>query len=86
MKKYLQISMITLFSLVAAKASATVTGGKSGDNDSTTNLKSNIVIFKMMTGTTTSGNNGSLKKAGKVARTSNSQSSVKNPPALPSEG
>ena len=40
-------------------------------NDSTITTKSNIVIFKMIPSPTyNSTNNGSLKKAGKVARTS----------------
>ena len=74
-----------MFCLFSAQSKAAVTGGKGDNTDSTTSLKSNIVIFKMMTGAPAT-NNGSLKTAGKVARTSNSHSSVKNPPALPSEG
>ena len=41
-------------------------------NDSVITTKSNIVIFKMIPSPTYT-NNGSLKKAGKVARTSNSR-------------
>ncbi|HLC83381.1 MAG TPA: hypothetical protein VJI69_06100 [Bacteroidia bacterium] len=39
-------------------------------SDSTITTKSNIVIFKMIPSPTLNTNNGSLKKAGKVARTS----------------
>ncbi len=42
-------------------------------NDSTVTTKSNIVIFKMIPSPTLNNNSGSLKKAGKVARTSNSR-------------
>jgi hypothetical protein len=88
MKMYLKLIALFIFCTLAAESRASVTGGKSsGDNsDSTTSLKSNIVIFKMMTGSPASGSNGSLKQAGKVARTSSHPASVKNPPALPSEG
>lgn len=42
-------------------------------SDSTVTTKSNIVIFKMIPSPTLNNNNGSLKKAGKVARTSSSK-------------
>jgi len=45
-----------------------------GTKDTSANIKSNIVIFKVFTApqANTNASSGSLKKAGKVARTSNS--------------
>ena len=52
--------------------------GNGRDNDTTVGIKSNIVIFRMIAAPANSNNNtnGSLKKAGKVARTSNTHSSI----------
>lgn len=56
-----------------------------GNNDTSVNIKSNIVIFKMITSpqNANTGVSGTLKKAGKVARTSNSATSLKTPIILP---
>ena len=55
---------------------------KPDENDSTINLKSNIVLFKMITtsspNSNSSSNTGSLKKAGRVARTSYSHTSIES--------
>lgn len=52
--------------------------GNGKNNDTTVDIKSNIVIFRMIASPTNNSNNsnGSLKKAGKVARTSNTHSSI----------
>lgn len=50
--------------------------GNGKNNDTTLGIKSNIVIFRMIAAPETNGTNGSLRKAGKVARTSNSHSSI----------
>ena len=73
-----------MFILLAFSSVKLYAGGPGVDaNDTTINLKSNIVIFKMIpspaTGNSTNTNGGSLKKAGKVARTSNSpHTSIEN--------
>ena len=46
------------------------------NNDTTIGIKSNIVIFRMIATPATNNSNGSLKKAGKIARTSNTHSSI----------
>lgn len=92
MKNTLKMAFVLLFTLVISESATAKPGdgtggeGTGNNNDSTPSLKSNIVIFKMITAPAAgSGNsNGSLKKAGKVARTSNSHSSKSS--ALPGEG
>jgi hypothetical protein len=49
---------------------------KGKDSDSAASLKSNIAIFKMITSPASPTTGKSLKKAGSVARTSNSHSTV----------
>jgi hypothetical protein len=78
MKLFFKIILVFIFVIIADHASASNTGDFSKpapkNNDSTTvTSKSNIVIFKMIP-TPAYSNTGSLKKAGKVARTSNSRS------------
>lgn len=70
---FFTIILLTCIGYVKAYA-GDKTGPVPETNDTTINLKSNIVIFKMIPTPTTSptNSNGSLKKAGKVARTSNS--------------
>jgi hypothetical protein len=72
-------TIILLTSVGYVKAFA---GGPGVDaNDTTVNFKSNIVIFKMIPSPAgnSANTNGSLKKAGKVARTSNSpHTSIEN--------
>lgn len=86
--RFSKIFTLTLFLLVInyCKASAK-TNNKTDNknNDTVISINSNIVIFKMITTPSVNNTNGSLKKAGKVARTSNSGSSSKNKP-LNNEG
>ncbi len=86
MKSLGKIIILTVFAIIVnhVKASAATNDGK--ENDTTTNLKSNIVIFKMISAPApASNNNKSLKKAGSVARTSNSHSTITTK-ALPNQG
>jgi hypothetical protein len=77
MKHLIKLFFIILFFSLASKArsaeSITNPGEKTGgNNDTTTDLKSNILIFKMINtpSSTNTNKGGGLKKAGKVARTS----------------
>jgi hypothetical protein len=81
MKYLVKFLFIVLFFSLASKAKAveiiTNPGEKIGGNDTTTDLKSNILIFKMInTPSPNSNKSGGLKKAGKVARTSNSHFAI----------
>ena len=80
MKNSVKICMMILFACCFNNA---IAGGiptnpedkTNGNNtDTTNNLKSNIIIFRMITNPSPASSNGSLKKAGKVARTSSSHS------------
>ena len=80
MNRFSKIACVAFFSLIAsrgfAKSSGDLNKPQPKNNDTTVTTKSNILIFKMIptpTYTNTNGG-GSLKKAGKVARTSNSRS------------
>ncbi len=75
MNAFSKIILTALFSVIANYGYSKNTGDLSKPtpkgNDSTVTTKSNIVIFKMIPSPTyNSTYNGSLKKAGKVARTS----------------
>lgn len=74
MSRITKIIFTTLFIFIANYGFSKGTGDMNKPvpkgNDSTITTKSNIVIFKMIPSPTLSTNNGSLKKAGKVARTS----------------
>lgn len=74
MNRFSKIALTFLFSMFATVGFSKNTGDLSKPtpkaNDSVITTKSNIVIFKMIPSPTLSTNNGSLKKAGKVARTS----------------
>lgn len=80
MNRLSKIALVTFFSLIAsrgfAKSSGDLKSPQPKNNDTTVTTKSNIIIFKMIpTPTYTNTNSGgSLKKAGKVARTSTSRS------------
>jgi len=50
--------------------------GNGKNNDTTVGIKSNIVIFRMIAAPASNSSNGSLRKAGKVARTSTTHSSI----------
>lgn len=81
MKYLVRIFFIVLFfslaSTVRSAESDTNPGEKPGGNDTTTDLKSNILIFKMInTPPANSNKGGGLKKAGKVARTSTTQFTI----------
>lgn len=83
MKAFLKISLVVFISMAFSQKVAA--NNKKGNNpdkpspsetESDTTIKSNIVIFKIINPTATtnssSNGNGSLKKAGKLARTSTS--------------
>lgn len=74
MSRISKLILTTLFIFIANYGFSKGTGDMNKPtpkgNDSTITTKSNIVIFKMIPAPTLSNNNGSLKKAGKVARTS----------------
>lgn len=87
MKTHFKIIILTFFALVFNYHKALagpITNGKEND---TSNLKSNIVIFKLMTSSTPNSpapKGKTLKKAGSVARTSsNTHSEVTNKPVVP---
>ena len=74
MKKMYKTILLGLFTVIVSYGYASAKGGSNKptpkNNDSLINSKSNIVIFKMITGATPSNPIGTLKKACKVARTS----------------
>ena len=82
MNRLTKIALVAFFSLIAsrgfAKSSGDLKSPQPKNNDTNVTTKSNIVIFKMIPTPTPSNTNsnsgGSLKKAGKVARTSTSRS------------
>lgn len=86
MKNVLKIFLLVVLLNIAAKATAGNNGilnpGTPADNgnnhDSTIGIKSNIIIFQIITTPALPANNsnGSLKKAGKAARTSYSHTSL----------
>ena len=83
MNVFSKIVFVALFTASAGYVKAAGGETHTGNNnaDTTVGIKSNIVIFKMITNSiinSTGNSSGSLKKAGKVARTSNSSSSSKN--------
>ena len=79
MKRLHKIILLGSFTFFANVSFANAAGGLNKpipkNNDSVVGATSNIVIFKMITtpAPATNSNSGSLKKAGKVARTSNSR-------------
>ncbi len=85
MKNLLKVFLFVVLLNIAAKATA---GNNNGNNhtpatdngdvhDSTIGIKSNIVIFKIIaTPAPATGSSGSLRKAGKAARTSNTHTSI----------
>ena len=78
MNKIVKYIVLLLFIFTAGYASAAGVGPKPNENDSTINLKSTIVIFKMITTSPNISSGGNLKKAGRVARTSYSHTSIEN--------
>ncbi len=72
-----KIILTTFFSVIATYGYSKTNGELNKPipkgNDSTITTKSNIVIFKMIPAPSYNSNTGSLKKAGKVARTSYSR-------------
>ena len=87
MRNFIKISLLVFLLNIAAKANASnkvlnpIVGTEvsSNSNDTSTNIKSNIIIFKIISNPIPSSNtnqSGSLKKAGKVARTSYSHTSI----------
>lgn len=78
MSRISKLILTTLFIFIAnygfSKGSGEMNKPTPKGNDSSVTTKSNIVIFKMIPSPTYNNtNNGSLKKAGKVARTSSSR-------------
>jgi hypothetical protein len=86
MKHFVKLFFLSLFLITAGHAKAAVHKGNGNNSDSTASLKSNILIFKVITSPATGTTNGSLKQAGKVARTSNTHSSTKSAPLTYNEG
>ena len=85
MKKMFKTILLGLFTVIVSYGHANSNGGSNKptpkENDSIINSKSNIVIFKMITTPASANtNSGSLKKAGKVARTSSSHPLSYAPP------
>jgi hypothetical protein len=77
MKKFAKILFLFLFAFLANSLSSVAAPVKGKDSDSAASLKSNIAIFKMITSPATPATTGkSLKKAGSVARTSNSHTTT----------
>jgi hypothetical protein len=82
MKHLVKFFFIVLFFCIATNAKSaeiTAPGEKTGgNNDTTTDLKSNILIFKMINTPPPAApsKSGGLKKAGKVARTSYSHFTI----------
>ena len=79
MKSISKIILFAFFTMVANYGFSKTTGDlnkpQPKNNDTTVlSTKSNIVIFKMIPTPTYINSGGSLKKGGKVARTSNSRS------------
>ena|GEM_PF-4857867 len=74
MKNFAKIVFLVVFALIANASRSLAAPVRGKDTDSSASLKSNIAIFKMITSpaapAATTGK--SLKKAGSVARTSNS--------------
>ncbi|MGZ4055356.1 MAG: hypothetical protein ACXVPU_04455 [Bacteroidia bacterium] len=85
MKNMYKVILLGLFTITVNFGHAASNGGLNKpspkNNDSIVGSRSNIVIFKMITTPAPANtNNGSLKKAGKVARTSTSHSLSYSPP------
>jgi hypothetical protein len=81
MKNILKILFVVLLTIQYLEAKAGVPAPTKGEEphptDSITDIKSNIIILKLITTpSNTINTNGSLKKAGKVARTSYSHSII----------
>ena len=85
MKNFLKILFVLLLINVVGQMKAANKGSNPGNStessknsDTTIGNNSNIVIFRMISSTPNipSHSNGSLKKAGKVARTSGSHASI----------
>jgi hypothetical protein len=74
MRNFAKILFLIVFAFLANTSYAAPVKGK--DSDSAASMKSNIAIFKMITSPTAPTTGKSLKKAGSVARTSNSHSTV----------
>ena len=87
MKNFAKIIFLTAFLTVAGNYKAFAGPVVKGRDNDTSSLKSNIVIFKMITPAAPAAPASkakSLKKAGSMARTSNSHSDA-SPKPLPGE-
>lgn len=78
MKSISKFILLIIFTVIASRGYSNNANNKISttpkNNDTTITTKSNIVIFKMLPSPTyTNSNSGSLKKGGKVARTSTSR-------------
>ncbi len=77
MSPFSKLVLTSLFLTIASAGYSKNTGDLNKPipkgSDSIVTTKSNIVIFKIIPSPGLNNNNGSLKKAGKVARTSNSR-------------
>lgn len=77
MKRFAKILLFLLFAFIVNSTKSFAAPVKGKDTDSSASLKSNIAIFKMITSPAVPVATGkSLKKAGSVARTSNSHTTA----------
>jgi hypothetical protein len=77
MKNFAKILFLVLFAVIANTSRSLAAPVKGKDTDTSASLKSNIAIFKLITSPAPVPAAGkSLKKAGSVARTSNSHTVV----------
>jgi len=87
MKNFTKVILLTLFIIVASNYKASAGPVVTGKDNDTSSLKSNILIFNMISGSAApapANKAKTLKKAGSVARTSNSHSDA-SPKPLPGE-
>lgn len=81
MKNFAKIIFLVVFALILTSHKTLASPVKGKDSDSAS-LKSNIAIFKMMTAPVAPPSPGkSLKKAGSVARTYNTHTTISVKPA-----
>jgi hypothetical protein len=77
MKNFVKILFVLLFVFFAGSSRTFAAPVKGKDSDSSASLKSNIAIFKLITSPAAPATTGkSLKKAGSVARTSNTHTTA----------
>ncbi len=84
MNLLIKLSALLFLLFFTHEAKAGIGVKPNGNSDTSLSIKSNIVIFKMITSPQNNNSiTGTLKKAGKVARTSNSTTSLQTPIVIP---